>query len=410
MNWNVVVQLQSSNSGCQRLALAGLPRPRRILIVSCDPLADAAADAAHQSLLAQLGAKSKSVYMCGGPVHPGCMTDNEQACEHILVPVIAQAPISPYRLQELVAWLGARGKRTILPAIARGLDHSQVFGKAPPQISRLQLVPWGGNPARLASLVSQRAIYGERPGLFISYRRQDAAAVADQIFDEMSHRGFRVFLDRFSGTSGRLFPQEIAEELADRDVVLVLETPGILQSRWTLWEVAFARIYRLGLLSLQWPNAPALQGIVDRFGIKTAAAAAGATLAKSELDAVCAFIERGHTLAALTRRAFYEAIVEAAALSKRGTVRPTGNGVLELLNPRNVSKGFVVPSGRPGSLADVHRLARTSPGAGNLPRLLAGQHEHHRPAAQDDLNWLATTAGVQLSGRAAIYKQVKALL
>jgi hypothetical protein len=76
----------------------------------------------------------------------------------------------------------------------------------------------------LASLVSQRALYGERPGLFISYRRKEAAVIADQLFDEMSHRGFRVFLDRFSGTSGKLFPQEIAEEIADRDVVLV---PGI---------------------------------------------------------------------------------------------------------------------------------------------------------------------------------------
>jgi hypothetical protein len=223
----------------------------------------------------------------------------------------------------------------------------------------------------------------------------------------MSHRGFRVFLDRFSGTSGRLFPQEIAEELAERDVVLVLETPGILQSRWTFWEIAFARTYRLGLLALHWQNAPQLRGIVDRHQV---APRKNGRLTAAELPVVAGFIERCHTLAALTRRAFYEALVEAAACSKQGAVRPAGEGVVELVNKNKLSKGFVMPSGRPGCLGDVHRLVSASGGSGGLPCLLAGQHEHHRPSAQDDLNWLAGTAGIRLSGRADIYKHVKALL
>jgi TIR domain-containing protein len=363
--------------------------------------------ATYQSLLARLGSKSKSSAACGGPVHPGCMAEKEPACEHILVPLIAQAPIPQGPLQEIGRWLGSTGKRSVLPALAPGLTHSHVFAAGPSQISRLQLVPWGGSAARLASLVLQRALYGERPGLFVSYRRQDAAVSADQIFDEMSHRGFGVFLDRFSGTSGRLFPQEIAEELADRDVVLVLETPGILQSRWTLWEIAFARTYRLGLLALHWPNAPTLRGIADRHQV---APGKNGKLTAAELGVVAAFIERGHTLAALTRRAFYEALVEAAASSKKGAVRPAGEGVVELVNNKKLSKGFVMPSGRPGCLADIHRLVSASRGSSGPPRLLAGQHEHHRPSAQDDLNWLATTAGIRLSGRAEIYKQVRALL
>jgi hypothetical protein len=335
------------------------------------------------------------------------MSESEPACEHILVPVIAQAPLSPYWLHELNTWSGMKGRRVILPAILPGLDHAQVFRAAHKKISQLQLVSWGGDPKRLASLVSQRALCDERPRLFISYRRQEAAAVADQIFDEMNRRGFQVFLDRFSSTSGRLFPQEITEELADRDVVLVLETPNILLSTWTLWEISFARTYRLGILALQWPGAPRLPGITNRHLINPTASG---DLIAGGLDAASNFIERGHTLAALTRRAFYEALVEAAAKSKNGIARPLGDGILEVLDQTGGSRGFVTPAGRPGCLAEVHRLARTPGAPATHPRILAGQHEHLRPNALDDLRWLATTVGVDLSGRAEVYRNVKALL
>jgi hypothetical protein len=388
MSWNCVLQLISqANRRCEGFALAGIPRPCRILTAACDPTADQVADASYGALQAELARKAQSIGSCGGPIHPGCMTAGEAACVHVLVPLIGQAPISSTWLQEINAWMGKDAVRWIvMPAIAPRLDHAKVFAAVSPTISRLQLVPWGGKTARLASLVLQRALYGERPGLFISYRRQEAAAVADQIFDEMCRRGFRVFLDRFSGTSGRPFPQEISEELADRDVVLVLETPGLLKSRWTLWEVSFARAYRLGLLALQWPEARSMPNIIDRLKI---APTSGGELSKAGLRDAADFIERHHTLAALSRRAFYEALVEAAALSKSGTVRPVGEGAVEIQNRKHALTGFVAPAGRPGRLADVHRLAAVAPRSAKVPRILAGQHQHLPPPAQDDMAWLA---------------------
>jgi hypothetical protein len=133
-------------------------------------------------------------------------------------------------------------------------------------------------------------------------------------------------------------------------------------------------------------------------------------LTKTALEAASDFIERGHTLAALTRRAFYEALIEAAALSRNGSARPTGEGVLELFDQHGNSKGLVVPAGRPGCLAEVHRLARVTGAPPTHPRLLAGQHEHLRPSAREDLNWLAKTAGVDLYGRAGVYNRVQTLL
>jgi hypothetical protein len=336
------------------------------------------------------------------------MSESEPACVHILVPIIARAPLGRQWLSIIDGWLTRFGAGAIVtPVIASGLSHQKVFKHAPQGISRLQIAPWGGNPNRLASLVLQRALHNERPSLFISYRRQEAAAVADQIFDEMSHRGFRVFLDRFSGTSGRLFPQELAEEMADRDVVLVLETPQLSQSRWTLWEIAFARLYRIGLLALRWPNAPQIPGINDRRPISLTSSQ---TLGKADLRDVGDFIEQRHTLAALTRRAFYEALVEAAARSKKGTVQATGPGVLDILNRKQLSVGTVLPAGRPGRLGDVRKLIGAAPGSTKAPLILAGQHGHLPLSAQDDLKWLASSNRVTLSGRTDIYQQVRALL
>lgn len=62
---------------------------------------------------------------------------------------------------------------------------------------------------------------GGRPSVFLSYIRKEARDVADQLFDALGHRGYGVYLDQFSGVPGRIFPEQIAEELADKAVLLL---------------------------------------------------------------------------------------------------------------------------------------------------------------------------------------------
>jgi hypothetical protein len=87
-----------------------------------------------------------------------------------------------------------------------------------------------------------------------------------------------------------------------------------------------------------------------------------------------------------------------------------GEGAVEVRNRKHALAGIVVPAGRPGRLADVRRLAAVAPGSAKVPRILAGQHQHLPPPAQDDMAWLAATAGIDLSGRVEIYERVKKLL
>src|SRR5215207_7257302 len=101
MSWNVVLQLLSqTHRRCDRFTIAGLPRPSRILIVPCDPSAVQVAIACHKQLQTEFASKAKSHDFCPGPIHPGCMTWDEAACAHVLVPVISQAPVSQLWLQE----------------------------------------------------------------------------------------------------------------------------------------------------------------------------------------------------------------------------------------------------------------------------------------------------------------------
>jgi hypothetical protein len=134
----------------------------------------------------------------------------------------------------------------------------------------------------------------------------------------------------------------------------------------------------------------------------------GGVLAPTALRNAGDFIERAHAIAALTRRAFYEAFIEAAVQSKKGTIRALAGGVLDIQNQHSASVAMAVASGRPARLADVHKLSTAAPA--NSRRLLAGQHKHLPLAAYDDLTWLASVTTTTLSGRADIYREVQALL
>jgi hypothetical protein len=411
--WNLVLQIQGPNNGslprprCHQFSVPGLARPCRILFYACDASSAGAAQSAHDQLEAALKARpGVTESKCGGPGIWGCMTWQESSCLQVLVPVIG-GPVSKAVETDIIDWQTKSGQlATIVPALMPGISHSAAFAGCAKSVSRLNSAPWQGNSTRLAAIITQSALQLERPGLFISYRRSEARALVDQLHDELAHRGFRVFLDRFAGTPGRYFPSELAEEMADKAVLLVIESPNILQSKWTLWEIGFAHRYRLGLVSLQLPGAPSLSRIPSAGRLAVAPNAAG-VLNSADLTNALAFIEREQAIASLRRRAFYEGLVAGAASLGGGSVNDLGDGVLELCNSAGTASAVVLPSGRPGQLSDVRKIALARPG--QLPRLLLGQHRHLPPSAQTDLNWLVAKISTELLGRYSGFRRVKAL-
>lgn len=416
--WNVVLQFMTgpgvspASSSCKRFAIAGLQRPIRILFLPCHPSAVPMALAAHDILDAQLTARGVAMpYFCGVARTGDCMAWSEPACEQVLVPVIGAdlaAPAQPHggasnAADFIVDWLACGPMARLLPAVMPGVSTGSALAKVPLQASRANAVPWGGSPQHLAAI----AFRWQRRSAFLSYRRQDAAPVADQIFDGLGRAGYRTYVDRFCGTAGSYFPDELAEELADKDVVVVLESANIRKSTWTMWEVAFAHRYRIGVVAIQLPGAPALKRITDRKSIATLNRSN--QLFGADLDDVIEFIALNTALGTPRRAAFYEAIVASAASSGGGSSQSLGDGLLQVVDRKGVSKAVVLAHGRPGILSDVRRLDVPAAQATGVTPLLVGQHEHLPATAADDLKWIAGQRGISLRGRFDTYMHVKNL-
>ncbi|HEY5536590.1 MAG TPA: toll/interleukin-1 receptor domain-containing protein [Ignavibacteria bacterium] len=90
--------------------------------------------------------------------------------------------------------------------------------------------------------------------LFISYKRNESSGVAIQLYEKLEKSGFDVFLDTHSIRPGEIFQDELWHRLADTDVVVLLNTKGFLESRWTKEELAKANSMSIGIIQLVWPN------------------------------------------------------------------------------------------------------------------------------------------------------------
>lgn len=108
---------------------------------------------------------------------------------------------------------------------------------------------------RSVSLVleSFRLLRRERR-LFISYRRVDAQPFSERLYDALDARGFDVFIDLRSVPPAADFQAELWHRMSDSDVVVLIDTPGFRNSRWTREELARANATNIQILHLLWPG------------------------------------------------------------------------------------------------------------------------------------------------------------
>ncbi|WP_165244550.1 toll/interleukin-1 receptor domain-containing protein [Paludisphaera soli] len=89
---------------------------------------------------------------------------------------------------------------------------------------------------------------------FVSYRRTDARPTAEALFEALSHRKYRVFLDTASVESAEPFQDVLWDRLADMDLLVLLDSPEALSSRWVNDELVRVNNLGLGVLQLVWPG------------------------------------------------------------------------------------------------------------------------------------------------------------
>ena len=90
--------------------------------------------------------------------------------------------------------------------------------------------------------------------VFISYKRVESAAVANQLFDVLTRCNFDVFLDSYVIRGADNFQEELFHRMSDCDVVVQLHTFDFKNSEWCRVEVEMANMKQIGLVEVAWPN------------------------------------------------------------------------------------------------------------------------------------------------------------
>ena len=127
----------------------------------------------------------------------------------------------------------------------------------PPELRRQHTAFWHGDAIEdLALTVLARAgVTSLDRRVFISYRRVDTQPMAGQLFDGLSRLNYSVYLDTASNHPGLDFQNQLYEHLADKSMVVVLQSASFQESQWTMGEVEFALRHNLSLLILRFPDA-----------------------------------------------------------------------------------------------------------------------------------------------------------
>lgn len=89
---------------------------------------------------------------------------------------------------------------------------------------------------------------------FVSYRRVESRAAALQLHDELSSRGYDVFLDTHDIMPGDPFQDVLWHRLCDSDVMVMLDTPTYFERKWTRQEIGRARAKEIHVLRVVWPD------------------------------------------------------------------------------------------------------------------------------------------------------------
>lgn len=125
--------------------------------------------------------------------------------------------------------------------------------KVPPSLRHINGQAWEPAPV-VANVLKAFNLVREERQVFISYRRSDSQAVAQQLYEALQHRKFRVFLDTASVDAGFVFQDVLHGRLSDVDLVVFLDTKNAFDSDWVYEELLQAEKQGFGILQLLWPE------------------------------------------------------------------------------------------------------------------------------------------------------------
>lgn len=145
----------------------------------------------------------------------------------------------------------------VIPAVTSLIDFASKVPAALHATNGLELGPADPNLEKVASLVLELlGLLRKKRRLFISYKRSESAAAAQQLYHALDERSFDVFLDTLSVRPADQFQEQLWHRMTDSDVVILLYTPSVHSSGWVEKEIERASGMKITVLQLIWPGVP----------------------------------------------------------------------------------------------------------------------------------------------------------
>lgn len=296
-------------------------------------------------------------------------------------------------------WLTGGPAARVLP-IFHGDSRTSLKSLLPANLTHINADFWTSSIAHtIPTILALANIAPVGPRIFISYRQSDSAALAIQIFDALSHAGFEVFLDHFRIPPGVNFQSRLTQELGDKAMLLVIESPNLLSSAWVLHEIDVAKVNSLGIFALQVPGGTAiptvdssLRSILNQADFESDIYSASAVLKEEAVAKVVEHVRAQHDRALIRRRQILHDSLEGALASEGVPLAPLTPKGLVPVTSKNGTQYLVWLTPRPPELMDFHRVhgATVAPSKG----VIVGLSSLMEPTRFQVTTWLAGLSSI----------------
>jgi len=142
----------------------------------------------------------------------------------------------------------------IIPIVS---DLTRCDTELPSEASIFNAMPTNDPSAALKIAAATAECLGLLPSrrrVFLSYRRDESTPVALQLHAALSKAQFDVFLDTHEIRPGAVFQNSLMHSLSDCDVLVMLDTPKYVDSKWATMELLRANELNCAVLRLGWPS------------------------------------------------------------------------------------------------------------------------------------------------------------
>lgn len=186
--------------------------------------------------------------------------------------------------------------RSGIPILPIASTDRHITAEMPDQLRRFNCLTYAGHgPLRISTaLLECVGLLPRQRRVFVSYRRDEARGAALQLFNSLSARVFDVFLDTHAIAPGEDFQAVLWHRLCDSDVLIMLDTPGYFEKRWTKAEYGRALAKGISVLRVGWPgvNPSRYAGTTSRMDLAVGEVdTATGQLSDAALERICTHLE-----------------------------------------------------------------------------------------------------------------------